>query len=72
MDSDNSINEESKSITYAIIEFDKHCHEDIRNWLNKKLEAPKSLNGLEFITKFTKNIKDEVKHVTFMLKKTII
>ena len=25
MDSDNSINEESKSITYAIIEFDKHC-----------------------------------------------
>jgi hypothetical protein len=69
MDSDNSNTEESKSITYAIIEFDKYCHEDIRNWLNKKLEAPKSLNGLEFITKFTKNIKDEVKICNYYVKK---
>lgn len=50
---------EDSALTYAVIEFGPKCSRDIKLWLSKRLEAPKSLNGSEFTTKFTKNLKGE-------------
>ena len=52
--------DDSKFLTYAVIEFNPKCSDEIKQWLKNKLEASKSSNGAEFVTKYTKSLKNEV------------
>ena len=65
---DSSVQDDVSSfITYAVIEFDSKCSDEIKQWLKSKLEAPKTSYGAGLITKFTKNLKHEVRRIYILI-----
>lgn len=54
---------EGRFINYAVIQFEPECLEEVKTWLKDILEAPRSQKGAEFITKFSKDLNDQVNFI---------